>query len=145
VTGASARAVVVDSSVAVKWFVDEGEAHVEAAMDLLWRHSSGEIVLAAPELLLFEVSAALARRNVSEDRQLAAVNSLSKMHIEWEPLVALHAESVALANRHGLSVYDASFAVLAARLGGPLVTADRKLAHSGACEAELLGTSEGTP
>ena len=131
--------LVVDSSVVVKWFLSEGESGVDEALALLDRHRRGDVVLAAPDLLLYEVSSAMDRRGVSPARQLDVASALFKMNLELERLSELHRDAVSLSVEHGVSVYDAAFAALARRIGGRLVSADQKLVASGACDAVRLG------
>lgn len=134
--------LVVDSSVAVKWFVSESELHVEEALALFRRQLSGEVVLAAPDLLLLEVSNALRSRGVPETGQKDVARALGKSRLALERVEALHEAAVSISIDCGLSVYDATFAALAQRLGVKLVTADRRLAESGACPVVLLGTGQ---
>jgi predicted nucleic acid-binding protein len=140
VTPASgALRLVVDSSVAVKWFLPGQEPDTADALALLEQHASGDVLLAAPDLLLLEVSNALKKRGVPERRQRDVVTALSKSNMEFERLTTLHADAVSLSVEHGLTVYDATFAALAKQLGAQLVTADKKLAGCAACETRLLG------
>ncbi len=130
---------VVDSSVAVKWFKAAGEAHVDEALELLALHEAGESELAAPTHLRLEVLNALWSAGTTLDDLRIAAAVLAASRLQWhEPDDDLVRGAVELAVRHSLTIYDALFAALADRLDRELVTADRKLAGSGACRVRLL-------
>jgi predicted nucleic acid-binding protein len=130
--------VVVDSSVAVKWFVREGELGVEEARRLLDDHLAGSLVLAAPAHLMLEVLNALRYRGLGpSDLQLAAAGLLGA-RVEWAPVEALASRAAAIAVDHGLTVYDAAFVALAESLDAELITADRRLAACTTCRTRLL-------
>lgn len=136
------RYCVVDSSVAVKWFKHENEDFVAEAFDLLERHRNREVVLVAPGLLLLEVLNALRFHGYTSDELKAAAGHLTDLSIEWrqiDPTMATRAAGIAV--RHGLTTYDASYAAVAREYDALLVTADRKLAESGACRSLRLGST----
>ena len=88
--------------------------------------------LHAPALLVFEVANACLKkiRAVPGERGALqeAFSLLGELSIVLEP-VDLD-ETIALAERTGLSVYDASYLALALALGSELVTLDAKLARA---------------
>jgi predicted nucleic acid-binding protein len=136
---AEPRILVVDSSVAVKWFLSEREPHVDRAWALLESHLAERVRLAAPDHLRLEVLNALRHRGLNADRIQRAAAALDGFCLTWHPLSApLVAAAADIAARHGLTLYDAAFAALAIRLDAELVTADRRLARSGAGRARLL-------
>jgi predicted nucleic acid-binding protein len=130
---------IVDSSVAVKWFKAADEAHVDEALGLLALHEAGESELAAPTHLRLEVLNALWSAGTSLDDLRIAATVLAASRLQWhEPDDDLMQAAAELAVRHALTIYDAVYAALANRLDSVLVTADRKLADSGACRTRLL-------
>jgi predicted nucleic acid-binding protein len=126
--------LVVDSSVAVKWFLSEAEQSVDVALAVLDRHLDGEVALIAPDIIVLEVINALARRGVSESDLGAAARSLLELHVELVPVSELVIEAATLASEHGMTAYDAAFAALAVREGIALLTADRRLADVAPCD-----------
>ena len=130
--------VVIDSSIAVKWFLSESEEQVGAALQLLADHAEGRLALAAPEHLLLEVLNALLHRGVCESDLAAAANHLLGAQLNLCPLSDLAPDAAHLAARHGITLYDAAFAALAKRHDAELITADRKLAACGACRVRSL-------
>ena len=130
--------VVVDSSVAVKWFLQEEEPNVNAALSILDEHRRGERIIAVPGLLYLEVLNALKHRGLGKPDLASAARALEGLRLESASPVALAESAAVMAVESDLTLYDAAFAALAKRLDVELVTADRKLADSGACRALLL-------
>ncbi|MDO8914910.1 MAG: type II toxin-antitoxin system VapC family toxin [Coriobacteriia bacterium] len=131
--------LVIDSSVAVKWFLPEGEADGERAWALLESHLAERIRLAAPDHLRLEVLNALRHRGFNAQTIRRAADALDGFHLVWHPVSAsLAVAACDIAARHGLTLYDAAYAALAVALDAELVTADRRLAGSGAGRARLL-------
>ena len=118
---------VVDASVVVRGLTTEGDA-----ADVLDRIAEGATVGHAPELLVAEVSNALALAVRTEGRSLGDAQSLfgllAASPIELHATAPLAPAAIELAATSDLSAYDSFYAVLAAALEVPLVTADRRLA-----------------
>jgi len=134
--------VVVDASVAVKWFVSERESHVDAAWALLESHLHGRTTLAAPCHLHLEVLNAARSRQLSLADLLQVCSALDGLQVELHPVTGpLSQSAVEIAEKHRLTLYDAAYAALALDLDAELVTADRRLAESGACRVMLLGAT----
>jgi predicted nucleic acid-binding protein len=137
---AAPSVLVVDSSVAVKWFLSEREQAVDRAWRLLEAHLAEDVAIHAPDHLRLEVLNALLHRGIAADDLQSAALSLDGFRLSWHGGNAARASSaVAIATAHGLSLYDAAFAALALELDAELVTADRRLAASGACRLRPLG------
>jgi predicted nucleic acid-binding protein len=120
---------VVDASAVVRGLTTEGEAAA-----LLDRVAEGATVGHAPDLIVAEVSSALALAVRTERRSLGDAQSLFELlassPIELHPTTPLAAAAIELAATREMSAYDAFYAVLAEALGVPLVTADRRLASA---------------
>lgn len=132
---------VLDTSVVVKWFLDEpGSDRAEPYLQSL--AADGEVV--APSSLLYEVASTLwVRRRDSLDRQLASamLDHLLSLPIRYVPGEDLVAAALAIAFDLDLSPYDGVFVALAEKLDCKLVTADRTLwkrAHEEFPRVELL-------
>jgi predicted nucleic acid-binding protein len=120
---------VVDASAAVRGLTIEGEA-----AELLARIADGASVGHAPALIVAEVSNALALAARTEQRSLdealRMVERLVSSPLRLHPLAPLAPSAIELAATSLLSAYDSFYAVLAAALDLPLVTADRRLAEA---------------
>ena len=116
--------MVIDASVAVKWFVPE--EYSEKAREILLLRG-----LAAPELIWAEFGNALLKK--MSHRQLTIVQiseaalNFERIGIRSHPIKPLMARAAALAVYTRLSIYDAFYLELAEKLRCALVTADRKL------------------
>jgi predicted nucleic acid-binding protein len=131
--------VVVDSSVAVKWFVSEGESGVAEARALLDGHLRGVRLLCAPSHLVLEVLNALRFRGLDERDLERAGGLILDARLELTPVETLASRAAVLAATHSLTVYDAAFVALAESLGCDLLTADRRLAACPGCRTRLIG------
>jgi predicted nucleic acid-binding protein len=117
--------VVVDASVAVKWFLPE--VHGAAAARLLNEQHG----LCAPDLLFAEVGNALWKRvrggEIVKEDAVAALGILDTVPIEIYPSKLLMASAMEIACATGRTVYDSLYLALAVLLDSRIVTADRKL------------------
>lgn len=119
--------VVVDASVAIKWFVPE--IHSLAAARLL----DPAVYVLAPDLIGPEIGNTLWKKmRRAEITQAEASDILSAMEtIEWEiyPSAVLLAPAFELATALDRTVYDSLYLALAVAHDCRLITADRKF-HS---------------
>lgn len=123
--------VVLDASVVVDVLLMEPRA------TQAWRSwLSADRMLLAPPMLWPEVANVLVRR-----RNLPAASAMVRLDLLFDAGLETTdrgygglATTVELAERHGLSVYDASYLALAVEIDASLATMDRRLAS--AAEAE---------
>jgi predicted nucleic acid-binding protein len=117
--------VVVDASIAVKWYVDEPGA--TAARNLI---ASGE-QLAAPVFIVTEVANVLWRKRrlkvVESAHARRAVRTLPMVFHILEPIDELTADAFELAEGLDHPVYDCLYVALAVRIDAQLVTMDQRL------------------
>ena len=125
--------LLVDTSVVLKWFHDEGETEVAPARALLDAHRAGRERVVVLDLLVYELGNVLLRPlrlpAAAVREQLAAVLVLCGPVVH-PPLTWLEA-AADLGERHRLTFYDAGWAAAAQALGCPLVSADRQLLSAG--------------
>ncbi len=121
------KVVVVDASVAVKWFVEE--EYTREALVLRDSYRDGLIDLIAPSLLPYEVLNALKYSGAfGEDELKEIAKILDSLQITLYDLKEDYsATTVMVAMRKGLTIYDASYVALAVDKQGILYTADEKL------------------
>jgi len=121
------RDALLDTSVAVKWFVTEEDS--ERAADLQQAHLRDDLQLHAPDILLMEMANALRYSGrLSEERILEDLETFSALGVEIISFsIDLLNSAVSLSLEHDLAVYDAYFLALAQAMEIPLITADRKM------------------
>ena len=137
------RAAILDTSVAVKWFIQEEDS--DKAANLRHAHGRTELLLHAPDMLLMELANALRYSPlVSAEEIPQALRLFSGLGINVAPFdLNVLISSTTLSLEHGLAVYDAYFLALAQALEIPLITADRKMltrltAEDGALDLKSL-------
>ena len=116
--------MLVDSSVALKWFLDEADS--AAARLLLSDH-----VLVSPALVLAETGNGLwkawRRSILSSDVVERALATLPSLFAELAPIDPVLVRAGALSRELDHPVYDCIYLATAERLDMPLVTADQRL------------------
>lgn len=131
--------VVIDSSVAFKWF-DASEHGSDPAVALLRKHKRDETVLLAPAHLHLEVINTLVSRKVMLDEIELAIGFLADADLLIAPVDdALLVDAARIAHSERIALYDAAFIALAARLDAELVTADRRQAETRSCRVRFIG------
>jgi predicted nucleic acid-binding protein len=127
-------AVVFDCSVTLAWFLkDERTAFTDTAFELLenadcwvpflWR-------LEFPNALLI----AERRRRVGREQRLEILDNAAQLFLRTDNVLPDIRSLSGLADRRGITVYDASYLELALRAGADLITLDRGLADAAAAE-----------
>jgi predicted nucleic acid-binding protein len=125
--------VVCDANVVLKWFHEEDDAEVVPARALLTAHRDGLALVRVLDLTGFEIANALlkGRAHATASRIGIVLEALFAMvPVVPTTLVDLRLAS-ALAERHGLTVYDAAYAAVAERHGAVLATTDAELIETG--------------
>jgi predicted nucleic acid-binding protein len=113
---------VLDASVVLKWFRDEGERHVAQARSLRDSFEAGELVVLAPQLLQLELVNVAGRRwGWDEPALLELADALVELGLEFrQPAPG----SVARWTARGLTAYDATYVALAEAGAVGLITDD---------------------
>jgi predicted nucleic acid-binding protein len=119
--------MIVDASVILSaFFPDEAQTQAQA---LIRDHVMGRAELAAPALLLYEVTNAVVqaqRRGHITDRQAQGIlTSLEGLEIALRPVT--WQRMLPMAVRYDRSAYDAAYLALAEMTEQPLITGDRRL------------------
>ncbi|MHB8791974.1 MAG: type II toxin-antitoxin system VapC family toxin [Thermoleophilia bacterium] len=121
--------IVIDTSVAAKWFLpeplsDEADAVLEQAR-------LGRLLLSSPDLISYEFANILWKRQkkgeLSSSQAMEIMFDFERLPIELVPAEVLGAEALKIACSTGCTAYDGAFVALAAGLKCRLLTADRKL------------------
>ncbi|MFN7288491.1 MAG: type II toxin-antitoxin system VapC family toxin [Burkholderiales bacterium] len=133
--------LVVDASVAVKWFVRgqwaTSEGNVDAAHDLLRSCRSGRVRFVQPAHFLAEVASVLIR--LTPDTAQDDVRLLSEAGMEWCSPGESMADAMRLAHQTQHHLFDTAYHALAfQRKGAFLITADRRYFQKAASLGRLL-------
>lgn len=128
-------AIVLDTSVALKWFLaDEPDRPQALALrEAIVNHAVEPIVPShMPLELAAGLVAAVRRGRLTADRLEPALDAFGQFAIPSLDAASIVERSAGLALSLGVSVYDASFIVAASVARAPLVTADRTLKEKAA-------------
>ncbi|MGQ4892773.1 MAG: type II toxin-antitoxin system VapC family toxin [Candidatus Njordarchaeia archaeon] len=142
------KVYVVDTSIAVKWFVPE--AYSEQALEILRSFSEGEVELYAPSTLKIEFSNVIRKYYIKgligKEDVKKIIGSMSKIDLNYVDLSwGLLKQALDLALAFNLTVYDGVYLAIAKNVKGILVTADKRFYNSISKKfnAEYLGEKNG--
>jgi predicted nucleic acid-binding protein len=121
--------LVLDSSATLAWIYDD---EITDAMRQLFNTivDNGAIVPALWRLEVANVlTFAVRRKRIDAEFRRTALVNLARLNIKTDPDTDAHvwAETLLLADRFGLTIYDATYLELAQRLALPLATLDESL------------------
>lgn len=119
--------IVIDASVIVK--LVKKEEGTERAIALREKHIKGEERIVVPSLLFYEVANALLYAKGLEDKEISDfLEILEELDFEIINLTVKDIIKAALLGRQkNITVYDASYLILAQKLGVNFITADLNL------------------
>ena len=137
--------LVVDNSVAMRWlFADGSKADRQYANEVAALVETSEVHM--PALFVIEaanvISRALKTGVITAQESQARFDLLNAMQANIDPIESTHSTmSLAIqAFELGLSAYDASYLLLAQKLGCPLATLDKDLRRAAKnCGVEIAG------
>lgn len=117
---------VLDASVIAKWFLEE--EYSDLALSIRKRFVDGDIDLAVPDLILYELANALRYKGFSASDVKKAIRTLFWMKLRIiTPTRDVIEAAVDLAFKYDISFYDSYYLALADALGYMLITVDTKL------------------
>jgi predicted nucleic acid-binding protein len=127
--------LVVDASVAAKWFLPAvGETLTDEALELLRRYAEGDVRFVVPDLFWAEFAnilwKAVRQGRVTRTTAELAIGAMKGRNLPTVPSLELLEEAFIIATTFRRSVYDGLYVALAVRLRAELVTADERLARS---------------
>ena len=127
--------VVVDASVAAKWFLPEnGEALVSQALALLDAYDMEKVRFVIPDLFYVETASAIWKAvrvgRISRAFGNQALLLLTQREFPTVPSLKLLDKAFQIATNHGRTVYDCLYVALAVQTNSQLITADERLANS---------------
>jgi predicted nucleic acid-binding protein len=124
--------LVVDSSVAIKWFVTEP---LKAQADrLLNDFDSGRLRFLAPSLIYAEIGNIVWKKQTQGDLDAAAATAILDacltLKLETTPIEALLRNAHPIAVAHRRTLYDSLYVALSVQRGCRFVTADERLKNA---------------
>ncbi len=127
--------VVVDASVAAKWFLPaKGETLIEEAFRLLRQYTKGEVRLVVPDLFWAELGnllwRAMRQGRCTKATAESALASLKDRKLPTVSTLALLDLALGIATAFDRTVYDSLYVALALHSKAQLVTADERLANA---------------
>lgn len=124
--------LVIDSSVAVKWFVVE--PYSTEARRILDDYQNGTTSFLAPDLINAEFGNVIWKKQIFQGLDAAdaqdIINKFRALHFTFTPTAALLDDAYKIAVRHRRTVYDALYLALSLREGCQFVTADEKFVNA---------------
>ncbi len=126
----SPRLLVIDASVAVKWYLTDEDLTAES-LKVLDDLDADRIAPLVPSHFGVEVGNAIRNalrpRRITVESAQTSLTTLLALSIETIPTADLLVEGFETALRYDCALYDALYITLADQLGCPFVHADRRL------------------
>ncbi len=124
--------LVIDSGVAVKWFIEEDDSHI---VQLIYdEYESDNLSFLAPDLIYAEfgniVWKKLIFRNLDSEDANFAVQRFKKISFTLTPTTSLFNDAFKIAVRYKRTFYDSLYLALSVRENCGFVTADEKFYNS---------------
>lgn len=124
------KSLVLDSSVITKWLNDEEEKDLEQADKILTNALEGQVELLSPELAKYEIGNVLLKKGLNSQQALSSLGTLYSLPITFiTESNDLSEKTYSLANKFGVTYYDAAFLSIAERYKATLITENIK--HQG--------------
>jgi predicted nucleic acid-binding protein len=121
--------VIIDTSVVYKWFVDEEPKEITiAARALLKQFLKGKEKILCPDLIVYELGNILAYKPKLKEFDIKSIwNKLSNINLPVaNPTQDFMEKCIDFSLKYRVTVYDASYAILALEKKCILLTADSK-------------------
>ncbi len=126
------RKIVVDSSVAIKWFVPQPNS--TKAREILDAYQNGYMIILAPDLIYAEVGNIIWKlhrfQGLSQVDAQEILNTFQAIELVITPSSLLLADAYHIAVAHQRTVYDSLYLALSLQQQCQFVTADEKLVNS---------------
>ena len=124
--------VVVDSSIAIKWFVVE--PHSEDSRKVLDGYQVGNLNLLAPDLINSEIGNIIWKKHrlqgLSTSDAQEIIDAFQTISFTFTPTAGLLGEAYRLAVAHQRTVYDMMYVALSIREQCRFVTADDRMVNA---------------
>lgn len=120
--------VIVDASVAFKWF-SQNEENSDQALKILSSHQNKQNIILVPDLLFYELANAWATKTTLTVKGIKTfLKDLQNINLKIESVnFKMLNQAVILSKKYKISLYDAVYIALAKQKKCILITADQKL------------------
>lgn len=120
--------IIIDASVAFKWFSQEDEKDIDKALDILDLHLRDKELIIVPDLIVYELANAwITKSALPLKRCKILLKDLENSHLKTAAIsFRLINKVVSFSKKYHVTVYDAVYAVLAKEKKCRLITADEK-------------------
>ena len=121
--------IVLDASVAVKWFNEKNENYVKNAVKIQEQKISGLLEIIVPDLFFLEVLNAFLTKSGFSPGDISIIQqSLHKLNLKIAyPDNAILEDTVKIASDNDLTIYDSLYIAVAKVCEAPLYTEDKKI------------------
>jgi predicted nucleic acid-binding protein len=124
--------LVIDSSVAIKWFVAEDDS--ATAMKILEAYKHNKIRFLAPDLIYAEFGNIIWKKQIFQNFDSTdadfAIREIQKITINITPAIDSLDDTYQIAVKHKRTFYDSLYLALSVRENCEFVTADEKFYNS---------------
>lgn len=119
--------VIIDTSVAYKW-TDKNEEFRDEALAILQSHINSKVRIIVPDLIFYELANAWATKTKLSSYKISNnLKDLEESNLNVETVrFDLVRKAILFSRKYKVSVYDATYAVLAKEKKCYLITADDK-------------------
>lgn len=120
--------VIVDASVAFKWFLNN-EEDIDQALTILTLHQNEQNIILVPDLLFYELANAWVTKTALTVKGIKTfLNDLQNINLKIGVVnFDLLNQAAVLSKKYKISLYDATYLALAKQKKCLLITADQKL------------------
>ncbi|TSC87845.1 MAG: Uncharacterized protein G01um10147_348 [Microgenomates group bacterium Gr01-1014_7] len=120
--------IIIDSSVAFKWFSQEDEGDIDKALEILDLHLQKKEIITVPDLIIYELANVWATKsNLPLKRSKVFLKDFQNSQFVIEQIsFELINKAMTFSKKYKVSVYDTIYAVLAKEKKCLLITADEK-------------------
>ncbi len=124
------KRIVIDASVALKWYLAD-EEYDQKALGILDKYVSRDIDILAPSLLEYELINGLLiakkRGRIEEEKILMAADGFTSLELNLRNISFFYPKVIEHCRLFNLSAYDSSYLALADEERVPFITADEGL------------------
>lgn len=121
--------IVLDASVAVKWFSEKNEDYVKTALKIQDQKISGDLDIIVPDLFFLEVLNAFQTSSGFGPEDISIIQqSLQKLNLKIVyPNNIILKYTVKIASDNDLAIYDSLYLAIAKIYEAPLFTEDKRI------------------